>query len=222
MSKSKFSRLTSIPHYNKNSVKVNKVSEKLKLIKSENHGSNEDKINISLEVLDRDNELFNLGGTTIDWFISMLDTLKHLTTITKKQLFNEFYSKYDPHHYNGNINYKDEYLFNEQIRDEAYQLRITKGKGRIHGFFVGNTYYIRFFDSQHNMYDSEGYGTVTICDFPKNSYDLLCIENEQLRNSLTEEKKKNDHNSELVCGCCIGCNVIDKRDNKKIIDKFEL
>lgn len=215
MPKSKFIELTGVPSYNKSSIKVNNVSEKLKAIKSESHGSNDDKIKISYEVLDRKNKMFNLGSATSEWFITLNDTLTHLTSITKKQLFNEFYNRYEPHHYEGNINYKDEYLLNEQIFSEAYQLKISKSKGRIHGFFVGNTYYIRFLDNEHNMYDSEGYGTITICDFPKDEYDILYNENKQLRNSLFEEREKNIHNSNLICNCCAECNIRDEKDNKK-------
>lgn len=222
MPKKKLDKLEKIPPIQKDSIKVNIVSEKLKVIQSENHGGKDDKIKISFEVFAREVKLFNLGSATSEWYISLFDTLNHLTSITKKQLFSEYYSKYEPHHYEGKINLKDEYLLNEQISDEAYQLRISKSKGRIHGFFVGNTYYIRFLDNEHNMYDSEGYGTVVACSYPMNPYDILSIENKQLKASLLEEKEKNECNSSLICNYCSECNVVDKKDNIKIVDKFRL
>lgn len=222
MPKNKFSNLNAIPPIEKDSVKVNYVDEKLKVIKSEKHGDNEDKIKISFEVFTRKVESFNLGSATSEWYISLIDTLNHLTSITKKQLFNEFHNKYDPHNYGGKLNYEDELLTNEQIRDEAYQLRISKGGGRIHGFFVGNTYYIRFLDNEHNMYDAAGYGTVTTCPFPMNEYEVLSVKFEELQNTLLIEKEKNNNNSNLICTCCTECNVVDERDNRKVIDKFDL
>ena len=71
------------------------------------------------------------------------------------------------------------------------------------------------------MYDSEGYGTVVACSHPMDSYDILCIENSKLKESLSEEKEKNESNSTLICNCCYECNVVDKADNIKIVDKFK-
>lgn len=221
MRNKKISKLSRIPSIDKDSIKVNDISEKLKLIKSEKHGDNDDKIKISFEVFSREIDMFNLGSADQEWFISLLDTIKLLTSITKKQLFYEYKDKFKPHHYGGKINYKDDYLLNDQIYDEAYQLRINKSQGRIHGFFVGNTYYIRFLDKNHNMYDSEGCGTITTFSFPMTSFESLSVECEKLRFSLSEEKEKNYYNSELICNCCSECQVIDGRDNKKVVDKFE-
>ena len=81
---------------------------------------------------------------------------------------------------NGHINFKDSMLLDPQI--EAYQLRISKGKGRIHGFFVENTYYIKFLDNNHNMYDSEGYGGIQIYDYPLNQYEKLQLDFENINN----------------------------------------
>lgn len=90
---------------------------------------------------------------------------------------------------NGHINFKDSMLLDPQI--EAYQLRISKGKGRIHGFFVENTYYIKFLDNNHNMYDSEGYGGIQIYDYPLNQYEKLQLDFENINNECNKYKELN-------------------------------
>lgn len=40
----------------------------------------------------------------------------------------------------------------EQIVDEPYELNLTKKHGRIHGFFINNTFFIVWFDPDHNLF----------------------------------------------------------------------
>src|SRR5471030_2441377 len=36
--------------------------------------------------------------------------------------------------------------------DNAYQFMISKANGRVHGFLLGATFFVRWLDPQHNLY----------------------------------------------------------------------
>ena len=150
--KSVANKLKSIPELQPPSINV---IDTLKTLKEENK-SEKQKIKISFQFFERNNKLFNLGEVEGEWFIELLDVLQLLSKITKKQLFGEYKDKFKPHPYTDidKLNFKDDMLSN--LQNEAYQLRITKSKGRIHGFFVENIYYIRFIDRCQNT-DHTGY-----------------------------------------------------------------
>lgn len=201
-------KLKNIPEVK--SIKTN-VSEVLKTLNSERN-TEKPKIKISFQFFDRENKLFNLGEAENEWFIDLLDTLKLLTDITKVQLFGEYKQRFRPHPYNDidKLNYKDEILTNPQY--EAWQLRITKSKGRIHGFFVQNTYYIRFIDRWHNMYDDEKYGGSVFKEYPNTMYDMLNDENEKQKIEIRgykqeafQLKKKISNAFDSFCENCSEC-----------------
>ena len=113
------------------------------------------------------------------------------------------------------LNCKDSMLTNPQY--EAWQLRLDKSHGRLHGFFVENTYYIRFLDRWHNMYDDKKYGGVKYKEFPITEYDRLEQKYEQQVSIADKYKERNDeleeiiHNSfEAVCDNCSECDKVNK------------
>lgn len=194
------------------------VSEILQTLKEENKSeSSQQKINLSFDFFDRENELFNMGETEKEWFIDLMDTFKILTGITKKQLFGEYKEKFKPHPYKEveKLNYNNEMLTNPQY--EAWQLRISKSKGRLHGFFVENTYYIIYLDRWHNMYDDEKYGGIDYKEYPQNMYEVLETkfsqkedENKKLiqKNKVLEEKMLKG--AEVMCNKCLECSKVDE------------
>lgn len=195
----------------------NNVVSTLSRLKEENAGNFENKnIKISFEFFDYKNEFFSLGNIENEWFIDLLEELRELSKITRKQLFTEYRKKYKPHPYInslGSLNYKDDYLTNPQY--EAVQLRIDKSSGRIHGFFIENVYYIRFLDRWHNMYDSEGYGKAIMVPFPKTNFERLEDENKKQKEEISRLEKRNEKNAEILCNNCLEC-------SKEIYKKFEL
>ncbi len=195
----------------------NNVINTLSRLKEENAGNLDDKkIKISFEFFDSNNKYFSLGNIENEWFTDLLEELKELSKITRKQLFTEYKKKYKPHPYISNIsslNYKDEYLTNPQY--EGVQIRLEKSSGRIHGFFIENVYYIRFLDRRHNMYNSEGYGGVTFVPFPKTGFEKLEDENQKQRQKIQNLENKIEHNVEILCQNCMEC-------KKEIYNKFEL
>lgn len=199
-SKKKFDILKKIPEIDK---KNKNASDTLKTIK-EQKNIEEQPIKISLEFFDRTNEMFNLGNAKEKWYLSFLDTIQLLTQITKKQLFGEYKDRFKPHPYDEkDLNYKDPFLLDEQA--EAYQLRINKGSGRIHGFFVENTYYIRFLDNNHNMYDSEGYGGVQYYDHPLNEFEVLQDEVHKIKEENKVLAQSIDNGLLTMCENCADC-----------------
>lgn len=163
------------------------------------------KIKISYEFLDTTNDLFGLGGIEKEWYSDLMGELKMLTSITRKQLFGEYKKKFKPHPYSkvDLLNYKDEFLINPQY--EAFQLRLTKSTGRIHGFFVGNIFYIRFFDRWHNMYDVEGYPGIQYYGFPMTVAEKQEIELRQKNDEIDSLKDMLNQNAELLCDNCSDC-----------------
>lgn len=205
-------KLKTIPEVN---AKEKDVSKILQTLKEENQ-SEDKKIRISFQFFDRENKLFNLGEIENGWFIDLIDTFKLLNDITKKQLFGEYKNKFKPHPYDEEekLNCKDKMLIHPQY--EAWQLRLDKSHGRIHGFFVENTYYIRFLDRWHNMYDDKKYGGIKYKEFPLTEYDKLeqrckqqVIVIEQYRDKKDELEKTLQDSFEAVCNNCVNCNKVN-------------
>ena len=191
------------------------ASKILQTLKEENRGQDK-KIKISFQFFDRKNKLFNLGEIEKEWFIDLLDVLQLLSSITRKQLSGEYYGKFHPHPYDNVdiLNCKDDMLTNPQY--EAWQLRLDKSHGRLHGFFVENTYYIRFIDRWHNMYDDKKYGGVQYKVFPTTEYDKLEQKYEEKVIEAEQYKEKNEKltasiqkSFEAMCNNCSNCAKAD-------------
>lgn len=195
----------------------NNVVGTLSRLTEENAGEIENrKIKISFEFFDSKNKYFSLGDIEIEWFSDLFEELKELSKITKKQLFTEYKKKYKPHPYYDSLkslNYKDEYLTNPQY--EGIQLTLTKSTGRIHGFFIGNIYYIRFLDRWHNMYNSEGYGGVKYFPKARSDFERLEEENNIRKQQIMILENKIEKNANILCDNCMEC-------SKEVFKKFEL
>lgn len=193
------------------------VVDTLSRLKEENIGDvTEKKIKVSFEFFDAENKFFTLGNIEKEWFTDLLEELKNLSNLTKKQIFNEYKKKYKPHPYYDSLkslNYKDEYLTNPQY--EGTQLTLTKSTGRIHGFFIGNIYYIRFLDRWHNMYNSEGYGGVKYFPKARSDFERLEEENNIQKQQIMTLENKIEKNATILCDNCMKC-------NKEVFKKFEL
>lgn len=205
-------KLATIPEVKANEKDVSKI---LQTLREENSGEDK-KIKISFQFFNRENKLFNLGEIENEWFIGLLDVLQLLSSITRKQLSGEYSNKFHPHPYNNIdiLNCKDSMLTNPQY--EAWQLRLDKSSGRLHGFFVENTYYIRFIDRWHNMYNDRRYGGIKYKTFPlteydelKQKYDRIVLEASQYKEQNKQLKNSFNKCFEAMCNNCSNCAKAD-------------
>lgn len=136
----------------------------------------------SFEYLDRSNEKFNLGGTCVQWFVSLLDTLKDISQKT----FYEFTlsaSHYEYHNHNWKETSEKGFPFsNDSVQYEGAQFRISSSKGRVHGFFIGHVFYIVWIDPHHNLYPDDRFGGIRT--YPRQN---TCFEQLEERISCLEK-----------------------------------
>lgn len=127
------------------------------------------------------------------WYLTLLDVLQDLSTRTWTEGRNTRQKKYDPHPYDWDrCNFQFDFDKESLKQFDAFQMRLDKSNGRIHGFLVGNIYYIYWLDPHHNMYDSDGYGGIQLYPSPLTVYDKLLEEKnsfETENNRLQEEIK---------------------------------
>lgn len=203
MAKNKLDQLKKIPEVQPLPYAPLNILSRLKEEKAKN--DTDQKIKLSFEFFDGENKLFSLGNIENEWFTDLINEFNQITKLTRKQLFGEYKKKYKPHPYTdkSKLNFKDEFLTNPQY--EAFQLRLEKSTGRMHGFFIDNVYYIRFLDKWHNMYNSPGYESEKIVPFPKTMCETLEEENQTLKQTISVLKNQNDENLAVVCKNCLEC-----------------
>lgn len=117
-----------------------------------------EKLVFSFELFDRSHKYFNLGNTCVEWYVALIDVLKHLSSLTWNQLTQEYFHTYQPHNYDWDkCNFK--FMLDDVTLKQSnpYQIRISKSKGRIHGLLVGNRFYVYWLDPHHNMYNGKRY-----------------------------------------------------------------
>jgi len=140
-------------------VPLTNSSNKLRCFTLENKSDVKDradeKIVFSFELLDRNHKYFNLGGmkkVCDGWLIELIDTFKEISSL--KWIEFKKIKKFQVHPYTNNENFKFEFDDKTMVQYDAFQIRIDQSKGRIHGFIVGNRYYVYWLDPNHNMNDS--------------------------------------------------------------------
>lgn len=163
-----------------------------------NQRANE-KIIFSFKFIDLENELFNLGSMEkrkvpicSEWFITLIETLREISALTPNELKLEQRNHYDyhPHEWekvSAKFNFDDEFL--EQV--EGVQFRISSSKGRVHGFMIGNRFYIVWLDPYHNMYPDDRFGGIKYYEKPKTCF-------EKLTDEILELKKENKELIEML------------------------
>lgn len=170
-----------IPH------KVKKYPIEKDVIASLRERANE-KIIFSFRFLDKEHELFNMGSmekrkipVCSEWFITLLDTLKSVSNIAINELKSQR-QHYDYHEHDWEklrVRYNFDNDFLEQV--ECVQIRLSASTGRVHGFVVGNTFYIVWLDPHHNLYPDERYGGEKYYSKPETCFEKLSKENVRLK-----------------------------------------
>lgn len=145
----------------------------------------------SFKFLELDHKAFNLGGTCVRWVNDLFRLFKELSQITRDDLVIGLKDHYRSHLHNWEkLDYKydlpDEFL--KQV--ECRQVRISSSKGGIHGFIIGNTFYVVWLDPHHNLYPDERYGGRKIFEPPETCCGYRDEELKRLKEELEKCKKE--------------------------------
>jgi hypothetical protein len=116
---------------------------------------NKENVIFSWKYFDWTHPYFNCGGMPEGWFLSLMETLKNVSSMK----FSEFKKSGGPplrvhHHEWDKVSAKFPFnqQFLEQIESDTYQFAISTGNGRVHGFTRDNVFYIVWLDPHHNLY----------------------------------------------------------------------
>lgn len=150
-----------------------------------------EKLTFSFRFLELEHKYFNLGGTCIRWANDLFQMLRDLSQMTRDDFVVKLKDRYRSHLHDWNkldckYNLPDEFL--EQV--ECRQARISKSKGGIHGFLIGNTFYVVWLDPHHNLYPDENYGGRKIFKPPETCCGYRDEELKKLREELEKCKKE--------------------------------
>lgn len=113
----------------------------------------QNKLKLSFEFFDRTHKAFNLGGVSVEWFVTLYDMLKEWTSKNWSEL--KKITSFDIHPKTSGWKYTFPFEGAEQL--EQFQIRVSRSKGRVHGFILDGTFYIVWLDPHHNMTDSPHY-----------------------------------------------------------------
>ncbi len=154
-----------------------------------------EKMRFSFVHFDREHEAFNCGGTKVGWFLDLLETIKHISNLTRIEFEYHQRQHYQVHRHDwSKTSYKFDCLppdLMEQIEDECYQFRLSTGSGRVHGFFIENTFYVVWLDPHHNMNPDERFGGLKFFDKPLSQYDEVLVELDRVRQDNEKLRQEN-------------------------------
>lgn len=114
-------------------------------------------LTFTFEDFDREHEYFNLSKVGPEWYILLLDTLQNLSIRSWPSILRDITYDAHPHDWSKTTTSfkKDKY---EQF--DGVQFQLTKSKGRVHGYVIGNLFYVVWLDRYHNLYDMDGFPSV--------------------------------------------------------------
>lgn len=175
------------------------------------------KIVFSFSFLDIITEEFNLGGTSIEWFIHLFVNIKEISNYYKNE-FIQNRNHYDVHplkwdkpnytHKKFNINDK---IIEQIDPGDQIQFRLSSSGGRVHGFFHFNVFYVVWLDHHHYLDPDKRFGGVEYFNAPLTPYQELEIEYYALKNKL----EKLDCEVNIILNDLYSCEQKLKTDCKK-------
>lgn len=146
-----------------------------------------EKIVFSFHFLDSNDELFNGGGTEVNWYLQLLYNIKEISNLTRDKFFAQR-QHYDVHQLKwGKPNYsRRRFNIAEQTiaqidPADQVQFRLSSSGGRVHGFFVYNTFYVIWLDPHHNLDVDDRFGGPHYYSAPLTPYRQLEMEKNQLQ-----------------------------------------
>lgn len=184
--------------------KITSSSSKLLETLPEKKQRTQEELTFSFRFFERKHSLFNLGGIEDNWFIDLFIFLENISKLRWIEVTTTHKSIYDPHDYSGKCNADINDILKAHFKEnfnqfDCFQIRLSKGKGRVHGFLVGNVYYIIWLDPNHNMYDSDGYPKAQKTPQLQSEYERLQSENTKL---IKEVKEINEAFTEICNNTC--------------------
>lgn len=140
----------------------------------------ENKTLVSFELLDKEHEYFNCGEIDLvckSWYHELFIMIKEFTSMPfytfcikhagKKHEVHKISFKNTNFDFNKILETED----TQQYEENAYQIRINKSNGRVHGLLIRNLFFIIWLDPHHNLWDVKGYPKAK-----KLNPDKLCID----------------------------------------------
>lgn len=117
-----------------------------------------DLVIFSYKYLCLDNEKFDISERDTTYFIKLKERLKNISSMTAHETRSTPNKTLRFHPIDWNDHRLTETCFGipneEQIAYEPRQFSISVNEhGRVHGFYIDNVFYIRWFDPNHNLYD---------------------------------------------------------------------
>lgn len=98
---------------------------------------------------------FEYSNCTAPYFKKLVERLKEISNMTKLQMtvHNKNSLRCHPIKFKENSVSENSFGLGEDISDDSWQFQITSNKhGRVHGYFIGNVFYIVWLDPNHNLY----------------------------------------------------------------------
>lgn len=153
----------------------------------------------SFRFIELQHEAFNLTGTCYKWSNDLFKLLKELSEISRNYFVNELLSRYRCHihiweHLKYKYDFDDDFL--EQV--ECRQARISISKGGIHGFIIGNRFYVVWLDPQHNLYPDVRHGGLKLLEPPETCCGYRDKKLSEMEEQIKKYKSKLEEYHELL------------------------
>jgi hypothetical protein len=139
-------------------------------------------LHFSFMLLDLEHQLFNCGEThrvKDGWFTHLLGVLSEISKLNIKE-FMQQRQHYDLHPIDWNKTECTPSLENYEQLD-FMQFRLSSSTGRVHGYFVENTFYILWLDPHHNLMPDQRFGGPKFYKAPQSPYNALESEYQKLK-----------------------------------------
>ena len=112
-------------------------------------------INFSFKYIDAENTKFCFYNHDGKYFIEFIDRIKVLSSWSKQEIISNRSGALKAHPIDFGHTSESGFNFpqHDQIVDVPYQFSLGKNEhGRVHGFFINNTFYIVWLDKMHELY----------------------------------------------------------------------
>jgi len=112
-------------------------------------------INFSFKYLDNQHHKFTYGSHNGGYFVEVINRIKEICKLTKLELLANRSAALRAHPITWNSTSEERFGFpkEDEIVDTPYQFSIASNEhGRVHGFFIYNTFYVVWFDKNHQLY----------------------------------------------------------------------
>jgi hypothetical protein len=113
-----------------------------------------EKVSFNFRRLKTENDKFNYILKEKQYFLKLVERLKSICDFNRAQLIANRSSSLRFHKINFNDCTETGFgLIPEDLNDEAFQLEVSANEhGRVHGYFVGNVFYVVWLDPKHELY----------------------------------------------------------------------